>query len=250
MKKLILSLFAFGIISTGISQAVSDRTTVPLAVNLNQVLRLNIMQGGNLEFTFNTIADYENGKNAAAAGNQNTGANTGAGTTFTDPAAAPPVAGNAAGFYITQFTVASSNNWEIHMGAEDANLIGTDNSTNVMTLDNIGYSITADGTHTFAATGVGAVAAANAVLMSTPTGNGANITRLHQFPGTAALVKMETAVPPVNEGNAGDIGDNSFSVYWRVGTKETDMNQVALINQNLPNDRYVTNVLFDLQLSE
>ena len=63
MKKLIFSFFAFGIISTGISQAVSDRTTVPLAVNLNQVLRLNILNGGNIEFTFFTIAQYKTGIN-------------------------------------------------------------------------------------------------------------------------------------------------------------------------------------------
>ena len=67
MKKLIFSFFAFGIISTGISQAVSDRTTVPLAVNLNQVLRLNILNGGNIEFTFNTIAQYKTGINSSTA---------------------------------------------------------------------------------------------------------------------------------------------------------------------------------------
>lgn len=235
MKKLILSLFAFGIISTGISQAVSDRTTVPIAVNLNQVLRLNIMQGGNLEFTFNTIAQYKNGINSSA-GNVAPNVNQNPAGTFVAP--------GAGGFYITQFTVASSNNWEIHMGAEDATLIGTDVATNIMALDNIGYSITADGTHQFED---GVAAAANLVLQSQPTNDGAAITALTQFPGSTALVEIATTLP-ANEGNAGDIADNAFSIYWRVGTQETNMNQVALIEQNLPNDRYVTNILFDLQL--
>lgn len=235
MKKLILSLFAFGIISTGISQAVSDRTTVPVAVNLNQVLRLNIMQGGNLEFTFNTIAQYKNGINSSA-GNVAPNVNQNPAGTF--------AAAGAGGFYITQFTVASSNNWEIHMGAEDPSLLGTDVATNTMPLDNIGYSITADGTHKFED---GVAAAQHLVLKSTPTTNGGAITALTQFPGTSALVEIADALL-ANEGNAGDIADNAFSIYWRVGTQETDMRAVALIEQNLPNDRYVTNILFDLQL--
>jgi hypothetical protein len=48
--------------------------------------------------------------------------------------------------------------------------------------------------------------------------------------------------------NAGDETDNSFSLLWRCGTIEGDMNPVALIDQN-PSprpDRYVSNVLFEL----
>jgi hypothetical protein len=229
MKKLILFLFAFGIISTGISQAVSDRTTVPIAVNLNQVLRLNILQGGNIEFTFNTIGQYESG------------INSGGGTVgnFTAPLA------GAGGFYQTQFTVASSNNWEIHMGAEDATLIGTDNA-GTLALDNIGYSLASTGNHKFNA-GVGGVA--GEVLISSPTGNGANIVPLTQFPGAAALVDYDPA-SAANEGNAGNISDNAITITWRVGTAEGTMNAVALINQDVPADRYVTNVLFDLQLDQ
>ena len=236
MKKLIFSFFAFGIISTGISQAVSDRTTVPLAVNLNQVLRLNILNGGNIEFTFNTIAQYKTGINSSTA------------PALQNAATALGGAG-AGGFYMTQFTVASSNNWEIHMGAEDATLIGTDDAANIMALNNDGYSLTADGTHTiFNSAGV-AVAAADEVLISTPTTDGTAIAALTQFPGTTALIDFNPA-GPANEGNAGDIADNAFSIFWRVGTLETDMNPVALIEQNLANDRYVTNILFDLQLAQ
>jgi hypothetical protein len=236
MKKLILSFLAFGIISTGISQAVSDRTTVPLAVNLNQVLRLNVLNGGNIEFTFNTIAQYKNGINSSAA------------PALQNAATALPGAG-AGGFYMTQFTVASSNNWEIHMGAEDATLIGTDDPANTMPLNNVGYSLTSDGNHTIFNSLGGVAAAANEVLISTPTTDGSAITALTQFPGAAALIDMNPA-PPANEGNAGDIADNTFSIFWRVGTSETDMNPVALIEQNRPNDRYVTNILFDLQLAQ
>ena len=58
MKKILLPIFVFGIISSGISQAVSDRNTIPVAVNLNRVLRMSVNTGGNIEFTFNTIDDY------------------------------------------------------------------------------------------------------------------------------------------------------------------------------------------------
>ena len=235
MKKLILSFFAFGIISAGISQAVSDRTTVPIAVNLNQVLRLNILNGGNIEFTFNTISQYESGINSA-------GGTVGS---FTGGVGGVPV-GGAGGFYQTQFTVASSNNWEIHMGAEDATLIGTDNAANTLALDNIGYDLTATGNHVFNA-GVGGVA--GEVLISSPTANGANIVPLTQFPGAAALVDYDPA-SAANEGNAGNIADNAITIRWRVGTAEGTMNQVALINQDVTADRYVTNVLFDLQLDQ
>ena len=224
MKKLILSFLAFGIVSSGISQAVSDRTTVPLAVNLNQVLRLNVMNGGNIEFTFNTIAQYKNGINSSTApALQNAATALGGGF-------------GAGGFYMTQFTVASSNNWELHMGAEDATLIGTDDPSNTMALDNVGYSLTSDGTHTIWNSGGGVAAATNEVLVSTPTTDGTAITALTQFPGATALIDMNPT-PPANEGNAGDIADNTFSIFWRVGTSETDMNAVALIEQNLANDR-------------
>ena len=237
MKKLILSFLAFGIISSGISQAVSDRTTVPIAVNLNQVLRLNILNGGNIEFTFNTISQYESGINSAGGT---------VGNVAGVPGPLPAAVAGAGGFYQTQFTVAASNNWEIHMGAEDATLIGTDNAANTLALDNIGYSIASTGNHEFNA-GVGGVA--GEVLISTPTANGANIVALTQFPGAAALVDYDP-LSAANEGNAGNIADNAITITWRVGTAEGTMNTVALINQDVPADRYVTNVLFDLQLDQ
>lgn len=227
MKKLILSFFAFGIIFSGISQAVSDRTTVPIAVNLNQVLRLNVYNGGNLEFTFNTIAQYKSGINSGVVA----------------AAAVLGAAVGAQGFYQTQFTVAASSDWELHMGAEDATLIGTD-AGGTMALNNIGYSITADGVHTFAGGG-----AANAVVQTSVGALGVDIVPLTQFPGAAALIEKDINAA-ANTSNAGDVLDNAFTIYWRVGTTEGTMNGVALIEQNLAPDRYITNVLFDLQIEQ
>ena len=61
MKKILLSIFTVSILGSGISQAVSDRNTIPVAVNLNRVLRMSVNTGGNIEFTFNTIQQYKDG---------------------------------------------------------------------------------------------------------------------------------------------------------------------------------------------
>ena len=53
------------------AQAVRDRNVIPVAVNLNQVLRMSIYDGGNIEFVFNTIDDYRDGLSGDAAGAAN-----------------------------------------------------------------------------------------------------------------------------------------------------------------------------------
>jgi len=56
MKKLTFLLAGFLLYgTTSNAQAVRDRNVIPLAVNLNQVLRMSITDGGNIEFTFNII---------------------------------------------------------------------------------------------------------------------------------------------------------------------------------------------------
>jgi hypothetical protein len=49
------------------SQAVKDSQVIPVAVNLNQDLRMTITNGGNIEFVLNTIDDYRDGLSADAA---------------------------------------------------------------------------------------------------------------------------------------------------------------------------------------
>lgn len=217
MKKLILSFLAFGIISSGISQAVSDRNTIPVGVNLNRVLRMTINTGGNIEFTFNTINQYKSG----ISGDQATSASQGR-------AAANPM-------YITTFDVASSTKFRIDYGAEDATFIGVDNPGNTgLALNNVGYSIVSGGAHAF-----------GTELTSTPTNDGAEVAALETYP-TILMTDGGNAAA-----NAGDATDNSFTMTWRCGTAEgtgltTPMNQTALIEQGLTPDRYVTNVLFNL----
>ena len=118
MKKLIYIAIAAIFAAPAMAQPVSDRGVIPVAVTLNQILRLNITSGGNIEFVFNTITQYELGV----------------------PNAAP---------YDSDFNVASSTPWELDMGAEDVTFIGTDNPANLMPLAHVGYLIVATGTHAF-----------------------------------------------------------------------------------------------------
>ena len=116
-----LAVFAGLISLNSFSQPVSDRAVVPVALTLNQILRLNVVDGGNIEFVFNRIDDYETG-----------------------------IAN--ADIYDTQITVASSTSWQLNMGAEDANFIGVDNPANTLQLGYVGFQITTGaGLHTFGA---------------------------------------------------------------------------------------------------
>lgn len=119
MKKIIFLLIGGFLLSNfSYGQAVDDRTIVPVAVTLSSILRLNVVSGGNIEFNFNTLADYQNG-----------------------------IANSAE--YDTRFTVASSVDWDVEIHAEDATLVSTDDMTSTvgMDLDNIGYHLMmSDGT--------------------------------------------------------------------------------------------------------
>ena len=114
MKKLSLLFVGLLLGMATIAQPVVDNAIIPVAVNLNSILRLNVTSGGNIEWTVNTIDQYQNG---IATGPR----------------------------YQTDFTVASSVDLDINLYAEDATLLGTDDVNNTMPLDNIGYNVVSTG---------------------------------------------------------------------------------------------------------
>lgn len=136
-KAIILSLFMGLFTLMSIAQPVSDRAIIPVAVTLNQILRLNVTDGGNIEFVFSEITDYENG---IANGTQ----------------------------YNTSFNVASSTGWQVTVDADNATFIGTDNPANTMPLDNVGFQISEDGLHTVAGTQITDPAGAIAGVIALP----------------------------------------------------------------------------------
>lgn len=115
MKKLILSICIVGLSFYTYAQAVADNAIIPVSVNLNSILRLNVTSGGNIEFSFNTIDQYTNG-----------------------------IANSDR--YDTHFTVASSIDFDVQLYAEDANFIGTDDASHTMALDFVAYTMTEEGT--------------------------------------------------------------------------------------------------------
>jgi len=224
----VAGLLAIGIV--GFSQAVKDRQVIPVAVNLNQVLRMTITNGGNIEFVFNSIDDYRDGLSGDAA---TSGAN--------------PV--TAEGFYQTDFTVASSSRWKLSYGSEQATFIGTDNPGNTLALNNVGFEIANILTgHTWEGAGNAKGTTAGTSLFSVPTNNANEVAGLEVYPADL----IEDNDDPI--ANSGDATENSFTLIWRCGTVEIGatvgetMAATSILNQDpSPNpDRYVTNVLFEL----
>lgn len=117
MKKFLLSFFALGFTFIAYAQPVSDNATIPMAVTLNSILRLNVTTGGNIEFSINTLADYTNGIAISE------------GTT-------------------TRFNIASSVDFEVLVFSE-GDLVGTDltggSSGADMAIGNINYNIIYEG---------------------------------------------------------------------------------------------------------
>jgi len=220
------------------AQAVRDRNVIPVAVNLNEVLRMTITNGGNIEFVFNTIDDYKKGLSAenTASSSQNPGATV-----------VPANAGSES-FYKTDFSVSSSTRWALTYGAEQPAFLGTDHATAQLNLNNVGYTIINRGTHLFgAAAGIPDVTP-GIELFSLPTFNASSVAALQQYPTVLITDNGDS-----NAANAGDAGDNSFTLNWRCGTTEAGTSSVPMNSQYIIDqkpspvaDRYVVNVLFDL----
>jgi hypothetical protein len=280
MKK-IATLCAAGLLigSTAFGQAIRDRNVIPVAVNLNEVLRMTITNGGNIEFVFNSIDEYRFGLSADAANLMNPqdpdiiaggdiAANESGSTGLVAPAGAisfpgedggaaatNSVAGLVHNFYASDFHVASSVRWAIDWGSEYAEFIGTDDPANRLNLNNVGLTLVNRGDYAFApADEIPGGATVAARLNSRTTNNATQVTALQQYPAPQALINDNGQ----DLSNAGDMNNNNFSILWRCGTSEepdpgsvgthTSMNEYSLLNQgNITPDRYVTNVVFELR---
>ncbi len=201
MKKLIFACVALVMSGSLLAQPIHDKAVIPVAVTVNQVLRLNVVSGGNVEFVFNTIKDYEDGIT-----NSN--------------------------FYDTQFNVASSKNFNVYLYAEDGTLLGTDNPSQSIALNNIGFAMTEHGTY---------VNGTQFSLLDGGSTNGLTAT------GGVAASKI---VCDVSGSSGGDALENIFTINWECGTTSTDgttnMNTSTLLQQSVAPDRYVSNVFLEV----
>ena len=197
MKKITLSIIAlFFAGQMSFAQAVSEHAVIPVSVTLNSILRLNVVTGGNIEFVVNTIDQYTAGIQTSA-------------------------------LYTTNFTVASSTDFEVTLEAENASLTGSDDPTNTLTLDNVGYVTVPH---------AGATGAEGAEWNCLPALGGEGPLTLAAF----------TIVFGIANNAAGDVVQNTFDIQWELGTTDGTMNGGTLLSQSIPSDRYVTNVFLDL----
>lgn len=119
MKNLKLTLLGIGCLlfsATVFGQAVADNAVIPIGVTLNPVLRINVVQGGNIQFVVSSIDDYKNGIASANVGT----------ALATDQ-------------YDTEFEVAASVDFNVSMSLE-SEFVGVDHAG---TMDGrlVGYQI-------------------------------------------------------------------------------------------------------------
>ncbi|MFO7864792.1 MAG: hypothetical protein R6U85_12375 [Salinivirgaceae bacterium] len=113
MRKISFMLVALFLGLTAMAQPVVDNAIIPVSVNLNSILRLNVTSGGNIEFTVSNIDQYTGG----IVNSDN---------------------------YDTKFTVASSVDFNVIMYAEDG-FTGTDDGTHAFPVGNVGYILESTG---------------------------------------------------------------------------------------------------------
>ena len=194
MRKLLFTLVLAVLSQVSFGQAVNDQAIIPVSVTLNSILRLTVVSGGNIDFVVNTIDQYTTGINS----------------------------GGADARWQTNFTVSSSQDFDVTLAAEDATLMGQDDPANTMPLDNIGFDLT-------------------------ETGSGDDPTNwtlpVDVLPLDQAAQLIVTGVANLS---AGDATKNNFTIRWRLGTSEGTMNGATLLAQSLTPDRYITNVFLEL----
>ncbi len=204
-------------------QVVRDDEQIVANVNLTQILRVNITNGGNINFSFNSINDYKNGVGALSSA-------TGVGAS----------SNNSTPFFRTDFSVSSSSNWLLNFGADQATFIGTDNPANLLPLNNVGFTLIENGAYN---------PGAGSNLISPLTGD---------FSATAVSALLAYPQTLINKGaltNAGDVLDNNFTIFWQCGTASPQglatnpMNTINIINlasSPVP-DNYLANIIFELE---
>ncbi|HEY4798861.1 MAG TPA: hypothetical protein VII99_07280 [Bacteroidia bacterium] len=222
MKKTIIATCLSMLVGfSAFAQPVSDRAVIPIGVTLVQILRIHITNGGNIEFVFNDLNDYTNG-----------------------------IANGALGIYNTDVEIASSTNWTLHFGAEDATLKGTENPANTLPLDNVGFQIAWNGVGTtcgIAAAANNATTAGGPYISTiTPVSCGLKV-----FTNTGAVM-TDVLLSAGALGNGGDITKNAFQIKWECGTMvvagaTTPMHGTSILAQSPTPDRYTTNVFLDLK---
>jgi hypothetical protein len=181
MKKVLLALLGLILLGQGVkAQPVSDNAVIPMAITVNSILRLNVVDGGNIEFVFNTLNDISFGLSGARYG--------------------------------TTVTVASSGNWDLSVFATTATFLNDAGQT--VPLNRVCFNITNGGTFV-----IGIVAATSNTLYY-PNGviAGALTDRSNLIDGSVAPAQNVLTTGTLAGGNAGNTTQNRFTFNWECGT--------------------------------
>jgi len=194
---LLLFLFA-----SNVKGQITDTKTIACTASLETILRIQVTSGGSIEFVFNTITQLRTGVSNSPK-------------------------------YTTNFNIASSVNYNVLLFAEDANLIGVDNSAHLLNINNIGYQIEYTG---------GGIPPLTVGTHINLEGAGAN-------PSAVIGLSNNNAHEAVSvlTNNYGNTTQNAYSILWQCGTRNGTMNAQSIIEQNIAPDRYVSNVFLMLQ---
>jgi len=192
MKKVTILLAAvFAVALTGKvtaqSNPASDSEVITITANLNTTLALTLDNSGIL-FEFNTLDDYNYGL------------------------------GSNGGDYSSNGSVSSTSNWQLGFVATTP--FTNEDGTTTMPMDNLGVTVTWNGSNTI--------------------DNNAD--------NAVALEDQERILIDHNgsNSNAGDDDANSFTIYWEMGTQNGDMNGASLFDQDLKKGAYQVAVEFIL----
>jgi hypothetical protein len=137
--------------------------------------------------------------------------------------------------YHTDFTVASSVDFDVLMYAEGLNMLGSDNTANQLDIENVGYILETNGT--------GAANGGNYTFQN-DAGDGtlSTITEL-------SATTTNAIITGVAGSSAGNVAQNAFIVNWELATGAlrgvTGLG--TLLAQSIAPDRYTTNVFLVLQ---
>lgn len=208
MKKLSFLLVGLLLGLATIAQPVVDNAIIPVSVNLNSILRLNVTSGGNIEFTVNNIDQYTSG-------------------IVNSPR------------YDTKFTVASSVDFNVLMYAE-GDLLGADNTAHTLPVDNVGYILEN--------TGSGAPSGTNYTFINDAgTGDVSTITPLNATATTAIITGVDGASAGNTAKNAFTIHWELATTGGAAPLTGVNTTGISLLAQSIAPDRYTTNVFLVLE---
>ncbi|NJO88298.1 MAG: hypothetical protein HC831_04505 [Chloroflexia bacterium] len=135
MKKVLvgfLSLILVGQVS--FAQPVSDMAVIPIGITIQNIMRLTITKGGNIEFVFKSADDIANGIGPSAA-------------------------------YVTTGTVVATQAWDLNM-VTDAAQFDNEGGTATLPLTTVGYATNGTGPSTGTGVALTALSNTSAVIVN------------------------------------------------------------------------------------